>query len=198
MEKIGVYGGSFDPPHKGHILLARNLYEKCELDKVLIIPASASPFKAGAVASNEDRLEMCRLSFTEPYFEISDIEIKRGGKSYTVDTLKEVKKLYPDSELYLFMGEDMLLTFHKWYNYEEILSICKIAAGCRLNSSDSLRKMREAVNTMHFKNKDSILIFDCKPVEISSTEIRESLLSGGSSYISEEVSRYIKSKGLYK
>ncbi len=198
MEKIGIYGGSFDPPHKGHLLLAENLREKCGADKVLIIPAASSPFKNGTSASDEDRIKMCQLTFTQSYFEVSNLEIKRGGKSYTVDTLKQIKEIYPDSELYLFMGEDMLLSFHKWYKYEEILTLCKVAAACRLRNENSFLKMKKAVDTIHINSKENILIFGCKPIEISSTEIRESLKLGENLNITDDVLRFIKSKGLYK
>ncbi len=198
MKKIGIYGGSFDPPHKGHILLAENLRENCGVNKVIIIPAATSPFNEGTYSSNEDRLEMCKLCFNKPHFEVSDIEIKRGGKSYTLDTVKEIKSLYPDSELYLFMGEDMLLSFHKWYKYEEILSLCKVAAACRLESRESFLKMQETVNTIHINNKDKFLVFDCAPLEASSTKIRENLKNGENLNIIAGVYDFIKSKGLYK
>ncbi len=194
--KIGVYGGSFDPPHKGHLLLAQNLKEKCGAEKVLIIPAASSPFKDGTKALDFDRIKMCQLTFTDSFFEVSDIEIKRGGKSYTVDTLREIKKLYPDSELYLFMGEDMLLSFDKWYKYEEILSLCTITAACRNEDKENLSKMKAfAENTGY---ADKILIFDCDPIEISSSQIREAVKEAKSLNITEAVNEYIKSKGLYK
>ncbi len=195
MEKIGIYGGSFDPPHKGHLLLAKNLKEKCGVDRVLIIPAATSPFKEKTTASENDRIEMCKLMFTDSCFEISDIEIKRGGKSYTVDTLKQIKTLYPESELFLFMGEDMLLSFNKWYKYEEILSLCKIAAVCRNEDKENLSLMRKFAETL---NKDRVSIFDCDPIEVSSSEIRSSLEKGECLNITEDVYKYIKSKGLYK
>ena len=100
MKRIGIYGGSFDPVHKGHRLLAENLSKEINADKVFIIPAAVSPFKKGSVASDVDRLAMCTLAFSDDLYEISDWEIKKGGKSYTVDTLREFKKLYPEDKLY--------------------------------------------------------------------------------------------------
>ncbi len=194
--KIGVYGGSFDPPHKGHLLLSRNLKEKCGAEKVLIIPAASSPFKEGTKALDNDRIKMCQLTFTDPFFEVSDIEIKRGGKSYTVDTLRAIKKLYPESELYLFMGEDMLLSFDKWYKYEEILSLCTVAAACRNENKDNLGKMKDFAENTGLGDK--ILIFDCDPIEISSSQIREAVKKDKNLNITEDVYRFIKSKGLYK
>ena len=81
MEKIAIYGGSFDPPHKGHKLLACNLAEICGADKVIIIPTALSPFKESSGATAQERYEMCRMAFNEPLFEVSDIEINRGGKT---------------------------------------------------------------------------------------------------------------------
>ena len=98
MKKIAIYGGSFDPPHKGHKLLAENLASVCGAEKVIIIPTALSPFKNSSSATAEDRLNMCKLFFKEDLFSISDIEIKRGGKSYTVDTVSELKKLYPEDD----------------------------------------------------------------------------------------------------
>ena len=110
MGNIAIYGGSFDPPHKGHKLLAENLAKECNADKVIVIPAYSSPFKDGTIANSTDRLTMCRHTFTDPIFEISSIEINREGKSYTVDTIRDLKKYYPNDNLFLFMGDDMFLS----------------------------------------------------------------------------------------
>ena len=194
MKKIGIYGGSFDPPHNGHKLLASNLAKACNVDKVLIIPTAMSPFKNSWGASPEDRLEMCKLAFSESLFEVSDTEIRRGGKSYTVDTVKEIKNQYPDSELFLFMGDDMLLSFSKWYKFQEILSMCTVVAACRTENLEKLQEMKEYGKTL---SDDKILIFDCAPVEMSSTGVRESIRKGENVDISADVYNFIKSKGLY-
>ena len=134
MAKIAVYGGSFDPPHKGHVLLANNLGDFCKAEKILVIPTAMSPFKNSSGASEADRLEMCRRAFADSRFEVLDIEVARGGKSYTVDTLNEIKKMYPESELFLFMGDDMLLSFNRWYKYKEISELCTIVSACRTSN----------------------------------------------------------------
>ncbi len=198
MKKIGIYGGSFDPPHKGHLLLAKNLKEKCGIDKVIVMPAAASPFKQGSCACGADRLEMCRLCFKAPEFEVSDWEIKRGGKSYTVDTVREIKRQYPESEIYLFMGEDMLLSFDKWYKYEEILSLCTVAAACRNEDKENLLNMKSFAEKLQGSCGGRALVFDCDPIETSSSDIRKSIKRGECAHITEEVYEYIKSKGLYK
>lgn len=197
MKKIGIYGGSFDPVHKGHKLLAENLSKAINADKVIIIPAAVSPFKSGSFASDEDRLNMCKLAFSEELFEVSDIEIKRGGKSYTVDTVSEIKKLYPDSELYLFMGDDMLLSFHKWYEYREILRLCTLVCACRTEDLKKLSEMKIYAQTVLGLKENEIIICEKEPVEISSTQIREALKNGKTKFVDDEVYEYIKSRGLY-
>jgi nicotinate-nucleotide adenylyltransferase len=197
MKKIGIYGGSFDPVHKGHRLLAENLSKKINADKVFIIPAAISPFKKGTVASDEDRLAMCELAFPEDLFEVSDWEIKKGGKSYTVDTLSAFKKLYPEDELYLFMGDDMLLSFHKWYKYEKILSLCTLVCGCRTGQCEKLSQMKEYAENVLKSDSDKIIICESEPIEISSTEIRDSLRKGEAGFIDSSVYEYIKTRGLY-
>lgn len=197
MERIAIYGGSFDPPHKGHKLLAENLMKICGADRVIIIPAFLSPFKETSSASSGDRLKMCSLAFPEDYFTVSDIEIKRGGKSYTVDTLRQIKAENPDARLFLFMGDDMLLSFDKWYKYREILKLCKIVCGCRTENLRELQNMRDFVKNV-LKAEDGVIICESVPYEMSSTQIRSSLKNGNTDCISREVYNYIMEKGLYK
>ena len=198
MKKIAIYGGSFDPPHKGHKLLACNLAEICGADKVIIIPTALSPFKESSGATAQERYEMCRLAFNESLFEVSDIEINRGGKSYTVDTLKAVKKLYPEALLYLFMGDDMFLSFNKWYKYKEILELCVPVAACRTENLEKLEMMKSFAKTVLNLNEDGAIICESVPIETSSSEIRESLKHGSeSNALDQEVYRYIKTRGLY-
>lgn len=196
MNKIAIYGGSFDPPHKGHKLLAENLAGVCGANKVIIIPTALSPFKSSSSATAEDRLNMCKTFFYEDLFTISDVEIKRGGKSYTVDTLKEIKKQYADSELYLFMGDDMILSFNKWYRYEEILQLATIVCGCRTENLQELQNIKDYVRNI-LKAEDRVLVCESVPFEISSTEIRSSLSKGVNKGLSDEVYSYIVTRGLY-
>lgn len=199
MDKIGIYGGSFDPPHKGHMLLAENLRESCAAEKVIIIPTAMSPFKSSSGASAADRLHMCRLAFSGDIYEVSDIEISRGGKSYTVDTMRAIREENPDAHLYLFMGEDMLLSFDRWYEYKEISRMCTIVAACRTENREKLQLMKDfAKNILGDKDGDKVIISESVPVEISSTEIRRSLFEGECPYVSSDVYEYIKSRGLYR
>lgn len=197
MKKIAIYGGSFDPPHKGHKLLAENLASVCGAGKVIIIPTALSPFKNSSSATAEDRLNMCKLFFKEDLFQISDIEIKRGGKSYTVDTLTQIKEENPDAELFLFMGDDMLLSFNKWYKHEEILKLATIVCACRTENLQELNNMKAFVKNI-LKAEDRVIICESVPFEISSTEIRSSLKVGVNNGLSEDVYNYIVAKGLYQ
>ena len=140
---------------------------------------------------------MCRLFFNESLFEVNDIEIKRGGKSYTVDTLTQIKAENPDSELFLFMGDDMLLSFDKWYKHEEILRLATIVCACRTENLQELQNMRAFVKDV-LKAEDRVIICESVPFEISSTEIRSSLKDGESKGLSEEIYNYIVAKGLYR
>lgn len=197
MKKIAIYGGSFDPPHKGHKLLAENLASVCGAEKVIIIPTALSPFKNSSSATAEDRFQMCKLFFKEELFQISDLEIKRGGKSYTVDTLAQIKEENPDAELFLFMGDDMLLSFNKWYKHQEILRLATIVCACRTENLQELDNMKEFVKNV-LEAETRVIICESVPFEISSTEIRSSLKDGIYDGLSEDVYNYIEAKGLYQ
>ncbi len=194
--RIGIYGGAFNPVHKGHVKLAEEVKTKAHLDKIIIMPSGVSPHKSsGSLIDSNHRLEMCRLAFEGEDYIISNLEIKREGKSYTVDTVTELKKIYPNDELYLIMGSDMLLSFHCWYRYEDILASVTICATTRQGdiSLDELKSYSRDV-----LGKDTLII-DFEPFECSSTKVRNALLSGedASSMIPSKVLTYIKKNGLY-
>ena len=194
--RIGIYGGAFNPVHKGHIKLAAEIKEKAHLDKIIIMPSGLSPHKnSDDLIESEHRFRMCKLAFSGEDYIVSDLEIKRQGKSYTVDTVTQLKKIYPDDELFLIMGSDMLLSFHRWYRYEDILSAVTVCATTRQDgiSIDELKKYSREV-----LGKDAFII-DFEPFECSSTQVRNALLSGEdvTSLLSEEVLTYIKTNALY-
>ena len=195
--RIGIYGGAFNPVHKGHVKLAEEIKEKAHLDKIIIMPSGLSPHKSsGQLIDSEHRLEMCRLAFDKEYFEVSDLEIRREGKSYTVDTVTELKSVYPNDELYLVMGSDMLLSFHKWYRYEDILSAVTICATTRQGDISTAELRRYSVNVL----KKEVIIIDFEPFECSSTQVRDAILEGAdaSSLVGEKVMAYISEKALYR
>ncbi|MBQ5884372.1 MAG: nicotinate (nicotinamide) nucleotide adenylyltransferase [Clostridia bacterium] len=199
MGNIAIYGGSFDPPHKGHKLLAENLAKECNANKVIIIPAYSSPFKDGTVADSADRLTMCRHTFTDPIFEISSIEINREGKSYTVDTIKDIKKYYPNDNLFLFMGDDMFLSLANWYKYQELLSLCTIVTATRTEDLRYLSEMKTYAITKLKLHEGDYIISKEKPLEVSSTLLRTMLRNkmDTSKYLTYDVIKYINKRGLY-
>ena len=142
MRKIAVYGGTFNPIHNGHIHLIEKFKKLIGFDKVVLIPTNLPPHKeALELASAEDRLQMCRLAARDAGFEVSDIEIRRRGRSYTVDTLESLKESDPDAEFYLVMGEDMFLTLLSWRRPDDILKLSTICAAPR--SWQGLKKLEE-------------------------------------------------------
>lgn len=189
--KIGLFGGTFNPVHTGHVKLVENFKEKLGLDKVLVIPTAQPPHKeAKELVSAEDRINMCKMAFGS-LAEVSDIEISRGGKSYTVLTLEELKKIYKDDELYFLVGSDMLLSFKRWYRWEDILSMCTLCATDRNNEESC----KEADPDFFEK----IIFCDFEKTVVSSSEVREKLerKEDVAHLIPEKVLNYIKEKGLY-
>ena len=195
---IGIFGGSFDPVHKGHKKLAQFMCEKLSLRKMLIIPAAVSPFKNSSGASAQARKDMCLLEFNDDIFIVSDMEIKRGGKSYTVETVKKIKELYPDEKLFLIIGSDQLLSFNKWYRFSDIMADATICAVSREGETE--KSQLEIFADKNLREYGECLIFDFQPFEISSTEIRQKISDGinVNDFVSQEVSDYIQREGLYK
>lgn len=190
--KIGVFGGTFNPPHNGHVRLAKAAADELKLDKLLVIPSCIPPHKIAAkLADGQERLEMCRLAFgCDPRFEVSPIELERGSRSYTVETLRELKALYPDSELYFIVGSDMLESFDKWYLWQEILSLSVLCAASREEGySPDLSRFG--------KLAERIKIITLDPLEVSSTQIRNSAGEVSSELLDPKVAAYIREHGLY-
>lgn len=190
--KIGVFGGTFNPPHNGHVRLAKAAADELKLDKLLVIPSCIPPHKIAAkLADGQERLEMCRLVFgCDPRFEVSPMELERGSRSYTVETLRELKALYPDSELYFIVGSDMLESFDKWYLWQEILSLSVLCAASREEGySPDLSRFG--------KLAERIKIITLDPLEVSSTQIRNSAGEVSSELLDPKVAAYIREHGLY-
>ena len=200
--KIGILGGTFNPPHKGHVKLGRDFAKNLGLDRVLVIPAKIPTHKtAKDLAGSEDRLKMCSLAFSDDIFEVSDIEIKSDRDSYTVYTLEMLKEKYPDDEMYLIIGSDMFLIFDKWYRFEDILSMCTVCVEARENtdSTQELRRFAKKKLGIDTEKSERIIIANIKPFPVSSTEIRQKIKDGRGvkRLLGEEVTEYIKNRGLY-
>lgn len=198
MQKIAVFGGTFNPIHNGHIHLAKKFAEILCAEKVLVIPTSVPPHKrVFGLASVSDRLQMCRLAVkNESLFEVSDVEIQRGGPSYTSDTLRELKLRYSDSELYLITGEDMFVTLDRWHEPEVIFSLATVCAAPRsVTGSAALFKCAEKLERKGAKTR----IENIEYLPISSTMVRDAVKEGKSisSYVPAAVERYIRENHLY-
>lgn len=197
MIKTGIFGGAFNPPHKGHINLAKEAIEQLKLRKLLIIPTFESPHKATKLAPFEERAEMCRRAFSgisdKCEVEICEIERELGGISYTINTLRALKNRYTDARFFLLIGGDMLFSFTDWYKYESILKECEVCAAAR--GGDNFSEMLEYATEV-----GRIKVLPTNVVDISSTEIREKIQKGedASEWITEDVRGYIEEKGLYR
>lgn len=198
-ERIGIMGGTFNPIHNGHINMAREFLKRLKLDRLIFIPDKTPPHKsAGEVISAADRLEMCRLAVSGGRFDVSDIEIARGGTSYTVDTLHELEKIYPGAQLFLITGADMFLTLDKWRNFPEISRIAHLCACPRKEGQlAALQKQKEKLEGQYGSRCH---IENIPVIEVSSTEIRRRLKNGESvsGLIPEQVYNYIIRNNLYQ
>ncbi|MGN1202501.1 MAG: nicotinate (nicotinamide) nucleotide adenylyltransferase [Eubacterium sp.] len=197
--KIGIFGGAFNPIHNGHLTLVRSYFESLKLDKVLFVPTAVPPHKTSQhLAPAEDRLNMVSLALKDnAAYELSDIEFKRQGKSYTYDTLTELKKLYPDSEFYLIIGADQFLTFHLWYKYKEIINTVTLCTSARENEQEK-QKLLEYANSIK-EMEGRYYIADYPVMKLSSSEIREKLKNNEdiSDLVPKKVYEYILEKELY-
>ena len=192
--KTGIFGGTFNPPHNGHRHLALEAYRRLELDRVIIMPSCIPPHKAAAaLAGAQDRMKMCSLEFSEPFFEISDIEINRGDRSYTVETLRALHDLYPKDDFYFIIGSDMLETFTQWYRWEEILSLCTVCAASRKTD------YKPDLSRFTPEQRKKIIFMPIEPYELSSTQVRFYIKSNldCAQVVSPEVLDYIREHDLY-
>ena len=174
--KIAVYGGSFNPPHLGHTEAARTVAEALRPDKFLIIPDNLPPHKEMEEDSPtpEQRMGLCKLAFSGiPGAEISDMEINREGKSYTADTVDRLRELYPEDELFLVMGTDMLLSFEQWYRFRYLLEQCTLAVLARAEEDGDAIRAHAAYMEREYGAR--IVILPHEPLEMSSSDIRERL-----------------------
>ena len=194
--KIGLFGGTFSPPHLGHVRAARLFCEAEDISRLIVMPSHIPPHKdLPDGASDEDRFEMTRLAFGS-FAVVSGWEMKQGGKSYTVDTLKMLKEAYPHNEILMLIGEDMLECFGKWRSPREIASlatVCYMRRSGKGRLSAAEREFEKLCGTApHF--------IGTEPLVLSSTEIREKLISTASAaqLLPDAVYGYIKEKGLYK
>ena len=198
MARIGIYGGAFNPPHTGHIRAAEYAVQALNLDKLLLIPSCTSPHKPLPAGSAEpsQRLAMTKLWAGEK-MEVCDLELSRGGTSYTYETVEQLKLRYPDAELILFMGTDMFLSFHTWKEPERILACVSLAVFYR---GDKNEKDAIAAKQQEYLDKGHRVYLVENPVtEISSTQLRRMLVFRcAAPFMDEKVLHYIQENGLYE
>ncbi len=195
--RIGILGGTFNPPHLGHLICAQEAYLQLGLDRVTLIPARIPPHKpVEDEPGAEHRLELCRLAIRgDQRFQVSDLEIGRDGPSYTVDTLEELHSSSPDHELFLIVGGDIAAGLPNWHEPERVLSLATLAVAKRRGTSraevdGALRALRGGERTLFFR---------MPRIAISSTMLRERARAGQPIryYVPDAVDGYINRHRLY-
>ena len=198
--RVGIYGGTFAPVHNGHVAAAKAFIEQMQLDILYVIPAGIPPHKQIDAADDPmHRYRMCELAFwdVEKVF-VSDVEIKRAGKSYTVDTLRELSA--PDRRLFLLMGTDMMLTLDQWYKSDEIFKLCYPIYARREN--DPIIEAKIVAKNKEYLEKHGKIVrrLMIDTTELASTDVR-ALVERGEPYahlVPASVADYIEKRGLYK
>ena len=186
MKKVGILGGTFNPPHIGHLMMANEAYHALELDEVRFMPNAIPPHKKAEGATDEQRQKMVEIAIADvPYFEMEMYELEQGGTSYTCDTMEALTKREPDVEFYFIIGGDSIDDLHKWYCVDKLVRYVKFIG---LNRPGS-----EA------KTDYPIKMVEAPEINLSSTIIRERLANGGTVryLIPKQVEAFIRKEGLY-
>jgi nicotinate-nucleotide adenylyltransferase len=190
MSKVGIFGGTFDPIHLGHLITAQSVREIRNLEKIIFIPAFISPHKSDAKTSSaEDRLNMIKLAIEGiPFFDYSDMEIKKGGVSFTIDTIKELKNSF--DELEFIIGYDNIFSFHTWKEPDEIMKLAKIVV---------LRRKSSHAPQFEDKYYRKAVFVQTRGIEISATDLRERVKKGSpiNFLVPTKVMEYINNHKLY-
>jgi nicotinate-nucleotide adenylyltransferase len=188
--RIGILGGTFDPPHVGHLIAAQDAAEALGLDRVLFVPAATQPLKAGReMAPAADRVEMVRLMLgNDPRFSVETAEVERGGLSYTVDTLRALRRRWPagSAELVLLLGADAAAQFPQWKEPSAVRELAEVVVLTRGDESEPVPSGLRAVPT--------------RRVDVSSTEVRDRVRAGKPvrGLVTDPVAAYIAARGLYR
>ena len=198
-ETIGIYGGTFDPPHAGHVQAAAAAMQALKLDRLLVVPAGIPPHKRlpRETASAAARLEMAGLAFASVEgVQLCDLELRREGKSYTVDTLRALRAQYPAAELTLLMGTDMLLSFEQWRDFREIFRLARLGVFARADGDDA--RILQCIAEFRQKYQARIVLVENSAVDVSSSRLRALLPERqGAEYLPAQVYAYIVRSGLY-
>lgn len=199
-ERFAVMGGTFDPIHYGHLVTAEAVRDKFKLDKVLFMPTGNPPHKMNRATSdpNHRYLMTVLATITNPYFEVSKLEIDRAGITYTVDTIKELRRIYgDDAEIYFITGADAMLEIFSWHNVEELFRICTFVAATRPGFHG--KDMEQKLSEIKSKYKEKIFSIEVPSLAISSTDIRSRIKNGKTIryLLPEAVEHYIRNNKLY-
>jgi nicotinate-nucleotide adenylyltransferase len=198
-QRIGVFGGAFDPPHHAHVALAQAAIEQFALDSLHVIPTGQAWHKARALSAAEDRLEMTRLAFTdEPKVVIDERELQRAGPTFTIDTLEALQAQNPQATLYLFMGADQFAAFQQWHRWQDILDIAIICIAARAHSAWATGQF-----DAYPGRSSRFAVLEMPELPVSATQIRQRIGSRAinpidlAELVSEPVARYISLHRLY-
>ena len=194
--RLGVFGGTFDPPHVGHLLTAVDAVEALTLDRLLFVPAAQQPLKVGCEsAAPEHRLAMARLlAGDDPRFGVDPIEIDRAGLSYTVDTLGELTRRLPGAELFFLVGADALATFPRWREPRRVLELARLVVLRRASDDVELPAMMREAPPLE------PIVLAARRVDVSSTEVRARVRAGLSirGFVPDAVAAYVAQARLYR
>ncbi|MEG0472106.1 MAG: nicotinate-nucleotide adenylyltransferase [Solibacillus sp.] len=187
MKKVGIFGGTFNPPHIGHLIMANEVYAALELDEIRFMPNAQAPHKeVSSTASNAQRLAMVELAIQGvPYFNVERFEMERGGVSYTYETMKAMREREPDAEFYFIIGGDMIDSLHSWYHIDDLMELVHFV-GVRRPGSRA-------------KTDYKIMMVEAPEINLSSTFIRNRLQQKGPLHflLQPDVEAFIRKEGLY-
>ncbi len=194
MQNIALFGGTFNPIHNEHLRLIKHLSGLSFLDKVLVMPTHVPPHKTfDYLADDIDRLNMCRVATENiPKVRVSDLEIKRSGKSYTFYTVSALKEEYKNDEIFVVCGGDMAITLDSWYKFDQLKELCTFLVVDRPGTDTD--KLRNHIKNLK-ENGAKVEYTICPTKDVSSTMIRNNGLN--TSFVPQKVLQYIKEKGLY-
>ena len=194
--RVGLFGGTFDPPHLAHRALAEVALTQLKLDQLVLMPTGSAWYKTRSLTEGEHRLSMCRLAFADcPNVVVDDLEIKRDGPCYTLDTLLHLHKTYPGADLFLIIGADQAAKFNTWHRWQEILSIARLAVADR---------QQQAHLSLQDQGVGHFTVLQMPDMLISSTAIRTQIAQGldpkalSPQLLAPAVARYIQDHGLYR
>jgi len=199
--KLGIFGGTFNPPHLGHLHIANGFLQAFQPEELLIIPSFVPPHKESPdLLPGEERMALCKRTFQGEVFRFSDMELQRKGRSYTVDTLETLKAQHPEQELYFLVGDDMLFYLPFWKDPERLLTLAHFVSAVRTEQVSTAELEQFAKTTYPQQYADGRFHFlTLLPFPVSSTEVREKRKAGQSlkGLVTPETEAYIKEKGFY-